>query len=415
MRCAGSGAPLNGYMGQGKRIRLGMIARFGGRSRQIVYGLAAVSLAGAAFSLYHFSSLNAGTSGVFDGPGTSISRAPARQASSLRLHGSADTLFTKSGKQDRADFASGQAISALGDEANAPEARPASEGGPMQFVAASLTPIDMGRPGPTRNAELFGHSVNRGGKGDRLGEAAATFGKTSPARLAGVYDDAGQITEGISAALFLLSSPAGIGEAASNAQQAGFAGASVTGADAEARKKSGWNDLIQMARITGGDGEQIKSGIFGALSEDEFRAREFRCMATAIYFEARGESIQGQIAVGQVIMTRVRSDYYPNTICGVVYQGQWNRNACQFSFACDGKPDAPRDRKQWDVSLDIARKVIAGEAYVKEVGAATHYHATYVSPKWRKMMNRVARVGVHIFYKADFVRPLVATTDLDQL
>ena len=57
---------------------------------------------------------------------------------------------------------------------------------------------------------------------------------------------------------------------------------------------------------------------------------------TAIYFEARDESIKGQIAVGQVIMTRVRSAYYPNTICGVVYQGQWNKNACQFSFACDG-------------------------------------------------------------------------------
>ncbi|MGF1621372.1 MAG: cell wall hydrolase [Rhodomicrobiaceae bacterium] len=392
-----------------------MIARFEGRSRQIVYGAAAVSLAGAAFSLYHFTYLGAGTSGLFDGPGTSISRAPPRQASPLHLHASVDTMFTTSGKQDRADFATSQAVSALGDGANkATDARPASDGGQMQFVAASLTPIDMGRPGPTRNAELFGQAVNRDSKGDRL-EAAASFGKTSPTRLAGIDDEAAPMTEGISAALFLLSSPAGIGEAASNVQQAGFSGASVTGADAEARKKSGWGDLIKMARVTGGDGEQIKSGIFGALSEDEFRAREFRCMATAVYFEARGESTQGQIAVGQVIMTRVRSDYYPNTICGVVYQGQWNRNACQFSFACDGKPDTPRDKKQWEVSLDVARKVIAGQAYVKEVGDATHYHATYVSPKWRKMMNRVARIGVHIFYKADFVRPLVAITDLDQL
>jgi spore germination cell wall hydrolase CwlJ-like protein len=392
-----------------------MIARFGGRSRQIVYGLAAVSLAGAAYSLYHFNSLGAGTSGLFDGPGTSISRNPARQASPLSLHASVDTLFTKPGKQDRADFAARHAVSATGEGAKSPATRSATNGKQMHFVAASLTPIDMGRPGPTRNAELFSHSVNRGRKGDRLGEAAATFGKTSPAQLASVDDEAGQTTEGISAALFFLSAPASIGEAASNVQQAGFSGASVTGADAETKKKSSWGDLIQMARVTGGDGEKIKSGLFGALSEDEFRAREFRCMATAVYFEARGETVQGQTAVGQVIMTRVRSDYYPNTICGVVYQGQWNRNACQFSFACDGKTDAPKNQKQWETALDIARKVIAGQAYVKEVGDATHYHATYVSPKWRKMMNRVARVGVHIFYKADFVRPLVASTDLDQL
>jgi spore germination cell wall hydrolase CwlJ-like protein len=392
-----------------------MIARFGGRSRQIIYGAATVSLAGAAFSFYHFAYLGAGAVGLFDGPGTSIFRTPAHQASPLRLHASVDTLFTTSGKQDRADFAASQVVSALGDGAKAPDARPESEGGQMHFVAASLTPIDMGRPGPTRNAELFSHSVNRGRKGDRLGEAAATFGKTHPARSASVDDEASEMTEGISAALFLLSSEASIGEAASNVKQAGFSGASVTGAAAEPSKKSSWGDLIQMARVTGGDGEKIKSGIFGALSEDEFRAREFRCMATAVYFEARGESIQGQTAVGQVIMTRVRSDYYPNTICGVVYQGQWNRNACQFSFACDGKTDAPKNQKQWETALDIARKVIAGQAYVKEVGDATHYHATYVSPRWRKMMNRVTRVGVHIFYKADFVRPLVASTDLDQL
>lgn len=393
-----------------------MSARFGGRSRQVLYGLTAISLAGAAFSLFHFKYLTAGSDASFDGAGTSISRAPARQATPLRLHASVDTLFTTSGKQDRADFASGQVVSSLGDSAKTQDAPPARGGQHMQFVAASLTPIDMGRPGPTRNAELFSQSVNRGSKGDRLGEAAATFGKTnSPDRLASVDNEPEQITEGVSAALFLLSSPSSIGEAASNLQQAGFSGAAATNADTEPKKKSNWGDLIKMARVTGGDGEKIKSGIFGALSEDEFRAREFRCMATAVYFEARGESVQGQTAVGQVIMTRVRSDYYPNTICGVVYQGQWNRNACQFSFACDGKTDAPKNQKQWATSLDVAKKVIAGQAYVKKVGDATHYHATYVSPKWRKMMNRVARVGVHVFYKADFVRPLVASTDLDQL
>ena len=138
-------------------------------------------------------------------------------------------------------------------------------------------------------------------------------------------------------------------------------------------------------------------------------------MATAIYFEARDESIKGQIAVGQVIMTRVRSSYYPNTICGVVYQGQWNKNACQFSFACDGLPDVPREHKEWETALQVAKDVISGKVYLEEVGDATHYHATYVSPSWTKLVKRVAKIGGHIFYKAPFAEPLVASNDFKKL
>ncbi|MGB0086233.1 MAG: cell wall hydrolase, partial [Rhodomicrobiaceae bacterium] len=176
-----------------------------------------------------------------------------------------------------------------------------------------------------------------------------------------------------------------------------------------------WADLIKLARMNGGDGEDIKSTIFGGLTEKEFRAREFRCMATAIYFEARDEPIKGQIAVGQVIMNRLRSVYYPKTICGVVFQGQWDRNACQFSFACDGRPDTPTEKKEWNTSLDIARKVISGEAYLPEIGDATHYHATYVNPPWKKLVKRVAKIGTHIFYRADFAPPLVASADPGKL
>ncbi len=172
---------------------------------------------------------------------------------------------------------------------------------------------------------------------------------------------------------------------------------------------------MQLASVGGGDGEKIGSNIFGGLTEKEFQAREFRCMATAIYFEARGESVKGQIAVGQVIMTRVRSMFYPNTICGVVFQGQWNKNACQFSFACDGVPDTPKDRKQWDTALDVAKNVISGKVYLDEIGGATHYHATYVSPDWKKMVKRVTKIGVHIFYKAPFVEPIVASNDFKKL
>src|SRR5690606_7988208 len=89
-----------------------------------------------------------------------------------------------------------------------------------------------------------------------------------------------------------------------------------------------WRELIQNASLAT---DKAKT-IFGGLTEEEFRERELRCMATAIYFEARGEPYRGQVAVGQVIMNRIRSPLYPNTICGVVFQGHLNRNACQFSF-----------------------------------------------------------------------------------
>ncbi len=172
---------------------------------------------------------------------------------------------------------------------------------------------------------------------------------------------------------------------------------------------------MRLASVGGGDGEKLTSNIFGGLTEKEFQAREFRCMATAIYFEARGESIKGQIAVGQVIMTRVRSTFYPNTICGVVYQGQWSKNACQFSFACDGVADTPKNRKQWDTALDVAKNVISGKVHLDEVRDATHYHATYVSPDWKKMVKRITKIGVHIFYKAPFVEPIVASNDFKKL
>ena len=122
-------------------------------------------------------------------------------------------------------------------------------------------------------------------------------------------------------------------------------------------------------------------------------------MATAIYFESRGESYRGQVAVGQVVMNRVGHKLYPSTICAVVYQNKSKRNACQFSFACDGIPDRVYDRKAWDQAEEIAKGVVAGDLYLTEVGYATHYHATYVSPQWAPRMKKVTKVGLHVFYQ----------------
>jgi len=127
--------------------------------------------------------------------------------------------------------------------------------------------------------------------------------------------------------------------------------------------------------------------------------KELWCMATAIYFEARGESYRGQVAVGQVVMNRVAHKIYPKTICNVVFQNQHMRNACQFSFACDGIPETVTEPKAWAQAEEIAKGVINGTLYLTEVGAATHYHATYVYPHWAPRLKKTAKIGHHIFYK----------------
>ena len=156
-----------------------------------------------------------------------------------------------------------------------------------------------------------------------------------------------------------------------------------------------WAGLLKNASLSPDQPQTL----FGGLTEDEFRKRELRCMATAIYFEARDEPVKGQIAVAQVIMNRIRSPFYPKTVCGVVYQGERNRHGCQFSFTCTGKSNSVKEKPEWATAVKLAKQVIAGEVWVDEVGYATHYHATYVHPDWRHELDKVAQIGGHIFYK----------------
>lgn len=141
-------------------------------------------------------------------------------------------------------------------------------------------------------------------------------------------------------------------------------------------------------------------------TQAEFEQRERHCLATAIYFEARGEPKRGQVAVAQVILNRVRSPLFPATICGVVYQGQMNPG-CQFSFTCDGKTDNPRNGAQWAQANDIAKRITAGEHWLPEVGYSTYYHANYVRPKWIRDMNKIDKIGRHIFYKKRNEKPYI--------
>ena len=127
--------------------------------------------------------------------------------------------------------------------------------------------------------------------------------------------------------------------------------------------------------------------------------KQLNCLAQAIYFEARGENYRGQVGVAQVVLNRVDDHRYPDTICAVVFQNQHRRNACQFSFACDGIADRVTERRAWDQAEEIATKVLAGELYLPDVGKATHYHATYVRPAWAPRMTKLTQIGLHIFYE----------------
>jgi spore germination cell wall hydrolase CwlJ-like protein len=129
------------------------------------------------------------------------------------------------------------------------------------------------------------------------------------------------------------------------------------------------------------------------------RAKAEKCLANAVYFEARGESVRGQIAVAQVVMNRVFSPFYPNDVCGVVYQNVGRHLACQFTFACDGIPDIVTEPDAWERAKRIARDMLDGKLWMPEVSKSTHYHAYWVHPDWVNEMRKVFKLGVHTFYR----------------
>jgi hypothetical protein len=134
--------------------------------------------------------------------------------------------------------------------------------------------------------------------------------------------------------------------------------------------------------------------------EGKGRVKAEKCLADAIYFEARGEVRKGQEAVAQVVMNRVFSGYYPHDVCGVVYQNAHRHLACQFTFACEGKDLSRIDEPDmWEQAKSIAKETLDGKIWLAEVGHATHYHAYWVHPSWVHEMTRLYKLGVHTFYR----------------
>jgi|DeeseametaMP1200_FD_contig_21_1418013_length_1027_multi_29_in_0_out_0_1 Cell wall hydrolyses involved in spore germination len=125
---------------------------------------------------------------------------------------------------------------------------------------------------------------------------------------------------------------------------------------------------------------------------------ESDCLATAIYYEARSESVLGQIAVAEVIMNRVADYRYPDTVCKVVFQGSERSTGCQFSFTCDGSMDRGPRGRYWDRAKTVAAHVLM-DLNKPLTGAATHYHTDYVDPIWNKSLVHTKTIGTHIFYR----------------
>lgn len=126
--------------------------------------------------------------------------------------------------------------------------------------------------------------------------------------------------------------------------------------------------------------------------------RALDCLTAAIYYEAANEETAGQRAVAQVVLNRVRHVAYPNSVCGVVFEGAHLPTGCQFTFTCDGSLARTPSRQGWRRARELATAALAG--YVAEdVGLATHYHASYVSPRWAPRLVHQKTIGLHVFYR----------------
>lgn len=222
----------------------------------------------------------------------------------------------------------------------------------------------------------------------------STFGGRTPA-----FSNAGLTPSGLSRAALTLSRPDGATPAVSRAT----ALASVTPAPEEP-------EIIMVSTLRIPSIQPVTQALLHIptvalllpdldLSDPETRRREMKCLAEAVYFEARSEPETGQAAVAQVVINRAKSGLYPTSICGVVYQNRHRYKACQFTFACEGKALVIREPDSWAVATRVSQEVLEGQIYLPAVGASTHYHADYVAPWWSRRLKRTDRIGRHIFYR----------------
>ncbi|MBE1237972.1 cell wall hydrolase [Phaeovibrio sulfidiphilus] len=143
---------------------------------------------------------------------------------------------------------------------------------------------------------------------------------------------------------------------------------------------------------------------------------EMLCLALNDYWEARGESLRGRVAVAQVVLNRVKDPRFPNSICEVVSQNNSNGKACQFSWYCDGRSDVPTDKRAWRSSVLLAMSVLRRDSTVMDpTHGALWFHTKAVNPPWSRQMDRTGRIDNHIFYTDNRARqaPVLQTATRD--
>ena len=136
----------------------------------------------------------------------------------------------------------------------------------------------------------------------------------------------------------------------------------------------------------------------------EVPSKQVKCVAEAMYFEARDQGWKGMLAVGVVIKNRMMNPRWPSTACQVVRQGRtWNgnpvRHKCQFSYYCDGKHERPAEPGPWTTALDLAQQILVADLTIVGLEDATHYHTTSVRPRWSRTMDPCGKIGQHVFYE----------------
>ncbi|MEO6580406.1 MAG: cell wall hydrolase [Sphingomicrobium sp.] len=136
----------------------------------------------------------------------------------------------------------------------------------------------------------------------------------------------------------------------------------------------------------------------GGKANSVSQGRALDCLTSAIYYEAGQEPTDGQRAVAQVVLNRVRHPAFPSSVCGVVYQGSTRQTGCQFTFTCDGSMARTPMADAWNRARKVAAAALAGSVY-PNVGNATHYHADYVVPYWASSLAKTAVIGAHLFYR----------------
>ncbi|RTL55361.1 MAG: cell wall hydrolase [Bradyrhizobiaceae bacterium] len=161
---------------------------------------------------------------------------------------------------------------------------------------------------------------------------------------------------------------------------------------------SGGETIASKGEVTG-ENQRPKTPAERLKLDAESRAKSEKCLTEAIYYEARGEAVRGQMAVAQVVLNRAFSGFYPTTVCGVVYQNKHRHLACQFTFACDNVKEVVDEPEMWERAKKISKAMLDGLIWLPEVGKSTHYHAYWVRPSWVGEMKKMWKYGVHTFYR----------------